>query len=109
MTPLATCDGGSVGPNRTSYVVAPSDAHVSVTLAATPAAPLAGDGVFGVAGGAADVVNDQTDPVVDPALLRATICQKYCVLFVSAGGVYDADGWPLTTSGGGFDVPKLTS
>src|SRR5207253_1304713 len=66
VSPLATCDGGSVGPNRTSYVVAPSDAHVSVTLAATPAAPLAGDGVFGVAGGAADVVNDQTDPVVDP-------------------------------------------
>ena len=106
---MATCDGGSVGPKSTSYVVAPADAHVSVTLVATPVAPSAGEGEPGVAGGATAVVNDHTAPGVDPTLLRATICQKYCVLFVSAGGVYDAEAWPLTTSGGGFAVPKLTS
>jgi hypothetical protein len=45
-------------------------------LVATPVAPVAGAGVFGVAGGVTDVVNDHTAPVVDPWLLRATICQK---------------------------------
>ena len=47
----------------------------------------------GVPGGriAAAVVNDHTGPVVDPLLLRATICQKYVVLPDRPAGEYDAD------------------
>jgi hypothetical protein len=50
-------------------------------------APFAGFGEFGVAGGgsAAAVANDHTDPVVEPLLLRATICQKYVVPAASVG------------------------
>ena len=74
--PLATCDGGSVGPSSTSYVVAPAALHVNVTDVGWPAAPEAGLGELGVAGGATDVAKDHIAPVVDPDALRATICQK---------------------------------
>jgi hypothetical protein len=44
--------------------------------------------MFVAGGGAAvAVVNDQTGPLVVPALLRATTCQKDVVLLASAGGV----------------------
>jgi hypothetical protein len=61
------------------------------------------------AGTAAAVVNDQTGPVVVPALLRAVTCQKYCVLAATAGGAYEAVVNPLAAAGGGFAVPKATS
>ena len=78
----------------------------------TPVAPFAGDadvGVPGGGGGAALVVNDHTGPFVVPPALRATICQKYCLLVSNVPGAYEADGWPVVTCGGGFTVPNLTS
>jgi hypothetical protein len=78
----------------------------------TPLAASAGlglDGVPGIGGAPLAVVNDQTGPVVDPEALRATICQKYVVLAVSAGGAYDAAACPLDTVGGGLPVPNATS
>ena len=83
--------------------------HVNVTAEPAIVAPSAGFGVLGVAGGVATVVNDQTGPFVAPAEFRDTTCQKYLVALVSPGGVYVGLLLPLTTSGGGFDVPKLTS
>jgi hypothetical protein len=73
--PLATCDGGSVGPNRTSYEVAPTALQVRVALVPTPFAPSAGVGDVGIPGAAIAVVNDQTLPGVEPVALRATIRQ----------------------------------
>jgi hypothetical protein len=54
---------------------------VSVAFVATPVAPEAGDGEAGADGGVAvvAVVNDQTEPAVEPAALRAVTCQKYVV------------------------------
>ncbi len=57
----------------------------------------------------APVVNDQTGPVVPPMELCATICQKYCVLFWSVPGEYDACACPVDTCGGGLAVPNFTS
>ena len=78
---------------------------------ATPLAPSAGLGEPGTpgGGGAAAVVNDHTGPLVVPALLRATICQKYVVLFARFPGEYDALACPDATCAGGLLVPKLTS
>ena len=82
-----------------------------MTFVATPVAPSAGFGDPGVpgGGGAAAVVNDHTGPLVVPALLRATICQKYIVLFARLPGAYDAAACADETCGGGLLVPKLTS
>ena len=55
------------------------------------------------------VVKLQTGPGVVPPLLRATTCQKYCVLLASAGGMYVAVVRLLAATGGGLLVPKLTS
>src|SRR5262249_22280846 len=57
----------------------------------------------------APVVNDQIEPVAAPALLCATICQKYCWLFCRVPGRYDAEACPVDTCGGGLAVPNLTS
>ncbi len=54
-----------------------------------------------------DVANDQTGPVVDPAPLVATICQKYVVFEVSVPGEYDGPLVLAPVDGGGFVVPKL--
>ena len=77
----------------------------------TPVAVFAGAGDAGVDGGtgAAAVVNDHTGPAVVPEALRATICQKYFVLFASVAGVYEAAGWFDDTDAGGFVVPNFTS
>ena len=85
------------------------DVQVNVTEEPEIVAPSAGFGALGVAGGVDTVVNDQTGPFVAPAEFRDTTCQKYLVELVSPDGVYDALLLPLTTGGGGFDVPKLTS
>src|SRR4051812_16565458 len=55
------------------------------------------------------VVNDHSGPVVTPEPLCATICQKYVVLFASAGGAYEAPACAADTCGGGFAVPNWTS
>src|SRR4051812_19403889 len=60
-------------------------------------------------GGAAAVVNDHIGPVVAPAPLCATICQKYVVLLLSADGEYDPALWPVVTCGGGLPAPNFTS
>ena len=52
-----------------------------------PLVGLGEPGVPGGGGGAALVVNDHTGPVVGPAALRATICQKYCVPLASAAWI----------------------
>src|SRR5215831_1296357 len=57
----------------------------------------------------APVVNDQTGPVAVPVALCATICQKYCVLFWSVPGEYDAWACAVDTCGGGLAVPNFTS
>src|SRR5689334_18365051 len=57
----------------------------------------------------APVVNDQIGPVEVPVLLWATICQKYCWLFCSVPGEYDAAACAVDTCGGGLAVPNLTS
>ncbi len=54
----------------------PAPLQESVTLVATPVAPMAGLGLLGAGGGdPALVVNDQTGPSVEPLLLVATTCQ----------------------------------
>ena len=55
------------------------------------------------------MLNDQTAPVVVPLLFFATICQKYVVPPVSAGGAYQKSVVFVTTAGGGFVVPSRTS
>ena len=66
-------------PNATSYVLAPAEAaHVNAVDGAISVDGLAGDGPLGTSGagiGAAAVVNDHTDPVVDPPIPFAVICQ----------------------------------
>ena len=92
--------------------MAPVDDHESVGVVLTPVAAFTGFGLPGTPGGGGappTVVNDHTGPDVEPELLRATICQKYVVLFVSAGGVYDAAACPVETVGGGLLVPNATS
>ena len=89
-----------------------ADVHDSVMLVPTFDAPLAGFGFDGRAGGGgagAAVVNDQTGPVASPALLCATICQKYVVLLASVAGVNVALDCPVETCGGGLLAPNLTS
>ena len=86
--------------------------HVNVDEVLTPFAASTGFGFAGAPGGccaAPAVVNDHTGPEVDPELLRAVICQKYVVLFVRAGVLYDAAPCPAETVGGGLLVPNATS
>jgi hypothetical protein len=82
------------------------EVHVSVSEVAVLVAPFAGFGEFGVAGGAATVLNDHTGPVVEPTAFLATILQKYVVELASDDTAYDAAVRPVVTCGGGFDVPK---
>jgi hypothetical protein len=80
--PSDTRGGGFVVPNFTSKVVAFCASHDKVAVVLTTVAPSGGLGENGELGGFgfAMVVNDQTDPGVDPMALRAVICQKYLVL-----------------------------
>jgi hypothetical protein len=62
-----TTVGGLLVPNATSYDVARVDAaHFNNVDVVTPDAPSTGDGLRGIAGGAATVVNDHSGPAVDP-------------------------------------------
>jgi hypothetical protein len=70
-------------------------------------APSAGLGELTAAGGA--VVNDQTGPMAAPALLLATMCQKYVALFPRGPGPQALVVRPTPARNGGLLEPKLTS
>ena len=76
VSPLVTIGGGFVVPKLRSYDVTPVAVQDSESeVAEIPVPLLAGAGDAGVDGGPAVVVNDHTEPTLDPLPFLATTCQ----------------------------------